>query len=468
MSTPGSRPEGGGAIRQEGGIISRLPVALLTTLVGIGALVWFLVRTGTKPSRAAYPCQRVALSTSWSFLVLPLFVWVPRHMRGKSRRAVVAGLVAVAVIAVSLAFQTGLIFGASEKRGWEQDAWLAALSERAPEPLLPGRVVHVTDARATSWDFETGWYGDYIDQEVVTKMVEDGLVSLTGAETTRDAWELLIPDFEPGQRVAIKVNLNNTRSEQPGNAIDAVIEPINAVLDGLVERGFEPSDITVYDVTLGAHEGHMPGHLPERCAYEGVNFVAYVGNTSPYSSETVSFDPALRKPISDRPLARVLVEADYLINMPIAKAHDFAGMSVSFKNHFGSIERCDHLHPYVFQRVDTYTPTYNPMLELYANEHVGGKTVLTVCDALFGTCTHLWSAPTRWPTCAGPPNSILLSTDPVALDSVVADMLAAQGAIPDNADDYLVLAGEAGMGVYERAGGDGDYAVIDYVHIQRP
>jgi len=47
-------------------------------------------------------------------------------------------------------------------------------------------------------------------------------------------------------------------------------------------------------------------------------------------------------------------------------------------------------------------------------------------------------------------------------------MLAAQGAIPDNADDYLVLAGEAGMGVYERAGVGGDYAVIDYVHIRRP
>ncbi len=445
-----------------------VPASLVSALVGLAALAWFVVRTGTKPSRAAYPCQRAALSTSWTFLCLPLLVWVPRGMRGKSRGAIVAAVVAVAVIGFALALQSGSIFGASPRGDWDQGAWLAGLSERAPRPLIPGRVVEVTDPRATSWDFETGWYGDYVNQDVVTSMVADGLTALTGTATVRDAWATLIPGFKSGQKLAIKVNLNNTRSEQPGNAIDAIIEPVNALLAGLIDYGFASSDITVYDMTHGMHDGHMPERLSGRCAYDGVNFVAYLGNDRPYSDEVVTFEPAFRVPISDRPLAQVLVDADYLINLPIAKAHDFAGMSVSFKNHFGSIDRCDKLHPYAWPREDTYTPDYSPLVDLYANENVGGKTVLTVCDALFGSCTHLWSPPSAWPTCSGSPNTILLSTDPVAMDCVVGDMLLAQNAIPEESLDYLRLASDAGMGVYDRANEVGEYAAIDLVRIDRP
>lgn len=456
--------------------VSRLPAAVVTALIGLAALAWFILRTGTKPSRAVYPCQRAALSTSWALLLAPVIPVIPRRLLKQSHGARVAAVIAVAAVAFILWANQGEFGAAGARADWEQSAWLAGLSGGAPRPLHPGRVVQVTDRNATSWDFETGWYGDYVDQDVVTSMVEDGLLALTGAASVGDAWDVLIPDFEPGRTLAIKVNLNNTRSEEPGNAIDAIIEPVNALLPGLIAHGFAPSDITVYDVTHGMHDGHMPERLAGRCAYEGVNFAAFVGEREPYSQELVRFDPANRKSISPRPLARVLVEADYLINMPIAKAHDFAGMSASFKNHFGSIDRCDRLHPYVFQSEETYTADYSPLLELYANEHVGGKTVLTLCDALFGTCAHLWSAPSPWPACAGPPNSILLATDPVALDCVVADLLAAQGAIPENADDYLVLAGKAGMGVYERAVAGpraavptpGSYSSIDYVLLARP
>ena len=35
---------------------------------GVASLLWFIFRTGTKPSRIAYPCQRVALANSSMFL----------------------------------------------------------------------------------------------------------------------------------------------------------------------------------------------------------------------------------------------------------------------------------------------------------------------------------------------------------------------------------------------------------------
>lgn len=36
-------------------------------LVGVGSLLWLLLRSGTKPQRLAYPCQQAALATSTSF-----------------------------------------------------------------------------------------------------------------------------------------------------------------------------------------------------------------------------------------------------------------------------------------------------------------------------------------------------------------------------------------------------------------
>ncbi|MDW8034724.1 MAG: hypothetical protein RMI79_07350, partial [Nitrososphaerota archaeon] len=41
-----------------------------TYLIGIVSLLWFLYRSGTKPSRAMYPCQKAALWTSYNFLVI--------------------------------------------------------------------------------------------------------------------------------------------------------------------------------------------------------------------------------------------------------------------------------------------------------------------------------------------------------------------------------------------------------------
>jgi hypothetical protein len=120
----------------------------------------------------------------------------------------------------------------------------------------------------------------------------------------------------------------------------------------------------------------------------------------------------------------------------------------------------------VFARYGGTRQDYSPMVDLYASEHIGGKTVLTVCDALFGNCEHLWSEPVPWPTCNGAPNSVYLSADPVALDCVVADALSMAGDVPDWADDYLVLAEQAGMGEYERAA-PGEYEEIDYILIDR-
>lgn len=52
-----------------------------TWVIGLLSLVWFAIRTGTKPSRAVYPCQQVAAANSYIWLVAcvsPLFSKVRR------------------------------------------------------------------------------------------------------------------------------------------------------------------------------------------------------------------------------------------------------------------------------------------------------------------------------------------------------------------------------------------------------
>ena len=44
-------------------------VRLLFPLMGLLALVWFLLRVIPKPSRAAYPCQQVAMPLAGGFVV---------------------------------------------------------------------------------------------------------------------------------------------------------------------------------------------------------------------------------------------------------------------------------------------------------------------------------------------------------------------------------------------------------------
>jgi hypothetical protein len=73
-------------------------------MIGLLSLVWFAIRTGTKPSRAVYPCQQVAAVNGYTWLaacVFPLFFKVRRstvkpHIR---RNIAFITLAALAIIA---------------------------------------------------------------------------------------------------------------------------------------------------------------------------------------------------------------------------------------------------------------------------------------------------------------------------------------------------------------------------------
>jgi hypothetical protein len=98
--------------------------------------------------------------------------------------------------------------------------------------------------------------------------------------------------------------------------------------------------------------------------------------------------------------------------------------------------------------------------------------VLTIGDGLYGDRKSNANVPERWPVFGNDaPNSLFFSRDPVAVDCVMVDILADAGAVYSNADDYMRLAADAGLGTYERGDrstpGNPVYQVIDYVRMER-
>ena len=362
----------------------------------------------------------------------------------------------------------------------DADAQATVADYMTSGPAQPRGVVHVHSDGATFWDFGDDYCGDFVDQDVVDAMVDRGVIELTGAPSLAQAWQTLVPNYAPGKAIAIKVNFNNCFScNQLGTVIDALVHPINPVIGGLLQAypNFQTRDIWVYDAAQAPRPPNtsrmIPGRFKDGCVYSGVRFFdGGCNETAGYTSTDPTADITWRNPgdITTPPAAQVtdvLVNAAYLINMPIMKAHGGTKVTLSFKNHFGSIANCEPLHEWVWGSHYGGT-SYNPMVDIYRNSHILDKTVLTIGEALFGNWLDNYSKPAPWSTFGdNAPNSLLFATDAVAIDCVMCDLLHAESSLAGNSDDYLVYAAAVGLGTHERGDPWGSgYSQIDYLKIE--
>jgi hypothetical protein len=357
------------------------------------------------------------------------------------------------------------------------------------------RVVWVHDEDATNWDYGRNYYGreEYVDQSVINEMADQGLMALTGASTVADAWRELLPQYQPGQTIAIKVNLNSNwehsldcqnkceiNCDQHDLRINALPQPVNALIRGLKLIGVDETDIWVYEASKPMTERfvkRITSLYPDVTFFDDSDRGCQAHES--WDLTSVDFQPpgGIADP-EDRRLSNVVVKADYLINMPIMKKHGGAGLSLSFKNHFGSIDIPGRLHPWIFgpgtqHAGDHYSLVYSPMVDIYLNPNIADKTVLTVGDGLYGDRKDNTNKPRRWDSFGNDsPNSLFFSRDPVAIDSVMADILHAEGydgGVLGFADDYLKLAADEGLGVYERGDpwrGSEGYTRINLIRCQ--
>ena len=150
-------------------------------------------------------------------------------------------------------------------------------------------------------------------------------------------------------------------------------------------------------------------------------------------------------------LPQQVTEAKYLINLALMRAHGMAGVTMIGKNHFGSVHFPNGggwsprtLHDYVL--LTRAMGSYNALVDLMGHRHLGGKTMLYMLDGMY-TAVHNEGNVFRWQSFGDQwPSSMLMSQDPVALDSVGMDILRNEPRATElqgSADNYLHEAAQA-------------------------
>jgi hypothetical protein len=150
-------------------------------------------------------------------------------------------------------------------------------------------------------------------------------------------------------------------------------------------------------------------------------------------------------------LPRQVTEAKYMINMALLRPHGMAGVTLTAKNHFGSVHFPNDggWSPRVLHNSVLRTQpmgSYNALVDLIRHRHLGGKTMLYILDGLY-TAEHNEGNVIKWASFGDHwASSMLMSQDPVAIDSVGLDILRSEPRatqVRGNAENFLHEAAQA-------------------------
>jgi hypothetical protein len=316
---------------------------------------------------------------------------------------------------IRLAALTGLLAGCrSAVRQVAVTATPAPLPAAARLSLAdaPGKVVQAQHSGV--WSEE-----ETLAPQALQELLDGAITSLTGITDARQAWSAL---FDPGERIAIKVN-TVTNSDYPTH-----LPLVLAVTEQLQEVGVPAEQIVIYD------RGTLDLELADYPVNHDGSGVRCYGNDENYAPDwTIMGDEA--------PISEVLLSCDALINMPILKDHVYCQMTFAMKNHYGTLHRPSRFHR---PRITT------ALGELSALSPIRDRTRLIIGDVL-RIVRPGW-------TSAWQGDSLLMSYDPVAHDSVGLQLLNEAIAssdvtvfINDHASEWLQHAADLGVGTNDPA-----------------
>jgi hypothetical protein len=241
------------------------------------------------------------------------------------------------------------------------------------------------------------WANGTPDLEIVLQMLDAGVSTLADDFDALAVWRTL---FDPGEHVLLKVNCIS---------YDGPTQP--AVTYGVARRlqdaGLSAENILIFDRT--DNELAAAGYTLN----EGGPGVQCHGSRGD-GSEAALTQATVR-------FYRELDACDAIVNIPTPKQHSSAGVSVALKNHYGSVDRPGALH------ANWCDPA---IAELNAQPNVRDKTRLIVGAAL-DVSPGDWNQPER-------ENALLVSFDPVALDTVGRDIVVRHRQARDLDVGYLI------------------------------
>jgi len=258
---------------------------------------------------------------------------------------------------------------------------VAGLEVKA-ESVANARVVYAEDPHLRSVD-----RSDLIDTNRMLSLLDQAMQHLFQTVDPVQSWARIV---RPGQRVALKVNALGGRGLSTHPAL------VEAVCARLQTAGVAPQQIVVFDRDT------------QELVHAGFRIATGGGGVECYGTDRVGFTEDLFRygSVGSR-LSRILTErCDVLINLPVLKDHDVAGVSLALKNMYGVIHNPNKYHP---NGCDPYIADLNMLPELRA------RLRLHLCDA---TTACYEGGPAFKPEFTWRPNALIVSQDPVALDTV--------------------------------------------------
>ena len=254
--------------------------------------------------------------------------------------------------------------------------------------------------------------GAHPDEQRVLNLLDKAMAAYTGREKPVEAWKSAIPaKILNGGVIGLKVN------GLGGRGISTHAALILAIAERLQQAGVRAGNIVVWE---------RDGRSLEACGMsvntDPSRVRCYGNDVGGYEAEQSSWGTVNTR------LAKILTrECAMVINLPILKDHDQAGLTFSMKNMYGVVDRPDQLH----------ANHCNPSVaDLNAIAAVREKVWLTIGDAISSVYD---GGPSFRPERLWYPNALIVGEDRVAVDHTAWQLIERKRA-------------EAGMPTLEAAG----------------
>jgi uncharacterized protein (DUF362 family) len=266
------------------------------------------------------------------------------------------------------------------------------------------------------------------EQARVDALVHRAVADLVGVKDPSEAFRAL---FDPKDVVAIKVNC----LAGPGMSTSPSV--VQALVAGLRGIGIAPGDIWIFERTTAelkraGFEANRYSDSRPRCA----------GNDELGFERDLSFSGAVGSSFASVVAGR----ATALINVPVLKDHDLAGVGCGMKNLYGLIHNPNRYHD------DNCDPF---VADIAAHPCVRDRLRLVLADAL---TAQYHGGPARSLAHQWRPAAVLAAGDQVALDRLAWELIEEQRAahgLPTLTESrrpprWLETAGARGLGEHRR------------------
>ncbi len=233
------------------------------------------------------------------------------------------------------------------------------------------------------------------DTFLISKAIDSALLKITNYEKPLDAWRSL---FNKNDVVGIKLNCLAGKKFSPHTEI------VEAIINGIKSAGVRESNIIIFE--RFNRELENAGFNIRR---RGNGFRCF--GTDDLPSGGYDSKPLIIGSVGScfSKIASSLCTA--IVNVPILKDHDLAGVSIGMKNFFGIIHNPNKYHD----------RNCNPYVaDLNSHPFIKDKLRLIVCDALKA---QYHGGPAFKPQWAWDFRGMLIGTDPVALDRIGAQII---------------------------------------------